>query len=224
MHKFTIFDTPIGRIAIAWSPRGVVCVQLPEASERKTVARLVERFADAEQATAPPAVQRAIDDVVALLSGERRALAEVELDMDGVPPFHRRVYEIARAVAPGETVTYGEIARRLGARGAARAVGQALGRNPFALVVPCHRVIAVDGGLVGFSAAGGTKTKARLIAIERAAVQSESEGRATRVRSRDSLGTVVGTDRQRDASLPARSVQLRRSLHDGGAVVRARPL
>jgi methylated-DNA-[protein]-cysteine S-methyltransferase len=168
MRRFTLFDTPIGRCTIVWSARGVACVQLPELSEPKTLARLVERFPDAVQAVPSRAVQCAIEGIVALLSGERRDLSEIEIDMDGVPPFHRRVYDVVRTVAPGETATYGEIAKRLGVRGAARAVGQALRRNPFALVVPCHRVIAADGRLVGFSACGGTRTKARLIAIERA--------------------------------------------------------
>ncbi len=86
--------------------------------------------------------------------------------MERVPEFNRRVYAVARAVPPGETITYGEIAERIGERGAAQAVGQALGRNPFPIVVPCHRVLAADGGLGGFSAHGGVATKRRMLAIE----------------------------------------------------------
>jgi methylated-DNA-[protein]-cysteine S-methyltransferase len=111
-------------------------------------------------------VRRAIDGIVALLRGEASDLSAVALDMNAVPAFHRRVYDAARGVAPGSTVTYGEIAARLGEPGAARAVGQALGRNPFAIIVPCHRVLAAGGKVGGFSANGGVATKLRLLSIE----------------------------------------------------------
>jgi methylated-DNA-[protein]-cysteine S-methyltransferase len=111
-------------------------------------------------------VARAIDEIVALLEGEPRDLTGVMLDMEHLPEFNRRVYAVARTVAPGETITYGEIAERIGERGAAQAVGQALGRNPFPIVVPCHRVLAAGGGMGGFSARGGVATKRRMLAIE----------------------------------------------------------
>ena len=97
-------------------------------------------------------MQRAIDGVVALLRGEPCELERVTLDMDGVPPFHRRVYEVARTIPPGTTLSYGEVAARMGEPGAARDVGQALGQNPFAIIVPCHRVLAANGKVGGFSA------------------------------------------------------------------------
>jgi methylated-DNA-[protein]-cysteine S-methyltransferase len=109
--------------------------------------------------------------VTALLDGrppEPADLTHLVLDMDGVPPFHQRVYALARQIPPGETLTYGELARQLGEPGAARAVGQALGHNPFAPVVPCHRVLAADGRSGGFSANGGVSTKLRMLLIERA--------------------------------------------------------
>src|SRR6266851_8911248 len=137
VHGFTLFDTAIGRCGIAWSGRGVLAVQLPEADERHTRARLVRRFPQAREAP-PPAVARALEGIAALLRGERVDLSAVALDLDGVPPFHRRVYEVARTIAPGVTRSYGEIAARLGAPRSARAVGQALGRNPVAILVPCH--------------------------------------------------------------------------------------
>jgi methylated-DNA-[protein]-cysteine S-methyltransferase len=114
----------------------------------------------------PLDVQRALDGIVALLLGEASDLSAVALDLDRVPPFHRRVYEVARTIPPGATLSYGEIALRLGAPGSARAVGQALGRNPFAIVVPCHRVLAAGGKVGGFSANGGIATKLRLLSIE----------------------------------------------------------
>jgi O-6-methylguanine DNA methyltransferase len=165
-YGFTLFDTPIGRCAVAWGTNGVVGVQLPEAGERATRARVARRFPSARETTPPAHVQRSIDGITALLHGEQTDLSKVALDMEHVPPFHRRVYEVARTIPAGATLSYGEVAARLGAPGSARAVGQALGRNPFALVVPCHRVLAAGGKAGGFSANGGVATKLRLLAIE----------------------------------------------------------
>ncbi|MEX2128855.1 MAG: methylated-DNA--[protein]-cysteine S-methyltransferase [Xanthobacteraceae bacterium] len=163
---FTLFDTAIGQCGIAWSGRGIVCVQLPEASESKTRARMQRRFPDTQELEPPADVKRAIGEIAALLGGERRDLSAIVLDMDGVAPFERRVYEAARTISAGAIMTYGEIAKRLGDPGAARAVGQALGRNPFAIVVPCHRVLGAGDKAGGFSANGGTRTKLRMLAIE----------------------------------------------------------
>jgi methylated-DNA-[protein]-cysteine S-methyltransferase len=165
---FALFDTAMGACGIAWSERGLVGVQLPEASEARTRARLRRRFPDAAEAPPPPPVQRAIEGIVALLQGEPIDLAAVALDLNGVPPFDRRVYEVARTIPAGATLAYGDIAARLGAPREARAVGHALGHNPFPLVVPCHRVLATGGKVGGFSAHGGTATKLRLLSIERA--------------------------------------------------------
>jgi methylated-DNA-[protein]-cysteine S-methyltransferase len=120
-----------------------------------------------------PAVRAAIDSVVALTSGAAAEpagaeLAALTLDLGELPAFDREVYAVARTIPPGETLTYGEIAARLGDPGAAREVGQSLGRNPIAIIVPCHRVVAAGGGTGGFSANGGVDTKLRLLEIERA--------------------------------------------------------
>jgi len=163
---FALFDTAIGRCGIAWGERGVVGVQLPEASEPATRARLRRRFPGAREAPPPPAAAQALEGITALLRGQGGDLAAVVLDMDRVPAFHRRVYDVARTIPPGATLSYGDIASRLGAPGSARAVGQALGRNPFAIIVPCHRVLAAGGKSGGFSANGGVTTKLRLLAIE----------------------------------------------------------
>ena len=165
-HGFTLFDTAIGRCGIAWGPRGIAGVQLPEPRDADTRARLSKRCPGAVEGVPPTEVLGAVDDIVALLAGEPRPLDAIALDMHDVPEFHRRVYEVARGIPPGETLSYGEVAARLGAAGAARAVGQALGRNPFPLVVPCHRVLAAGGRLGGFSANGGLATKLRLLSIE----------------------------------------------------------
>jgi methylated-DNA-[protein]-cysteine S-methyltransferase len=167
-HGFALFDTDIGPCGIAWGARGVTGVQLPEASEARTRARLVRRYPQAREAPPPADVRRVIDGIVALLRGEASDLSAAALDMDGVPEFDRRVYEVARDIAPGATLSYGEIAARLGERALARDVGQALGRNPFPLIVPCHRVLAAGGKAGGFSANGGVTTKLRLLTIERA--------------------------------------------------------
>jgi methylated-DNA-[protein]-cysteine S-methyltransferase len=164
---FALFDTAVGRCGIGWSRRGVVTVRLPEATEAETRARLAQRCPGAREGRPPGPVQRAIDGMVVLLRGEASDLEAVPLDMTGVPAFHRRVYEVTRSIRPGSTLSYGEVARRLGAPGLARDVGQALGRNPFAIIVPCHRVVAAGGRLGGFSARGGVATKRRLLSAER---------------------------------------------------------
>jgi methylated-DNA-[protein]-cysteine S-methyltransferase len=168
MTGFALFDTAIGWCGIAWGPRGIVGVQLPEGSAPATRARLLRRFPDAGEAPPPPEARRAIGDITALLRGEPKALDNVPLDMEGVPEFNRRVYEVARTIPWGATLSYGEIAKRLGDPGVARDVGQALGQNPFAIVVPCHRVLAAGGKWGGFSARGGVSTKRRLLSIEAA--------------------------------------------------------
>jgi O-6-methylguanine DNA methyltransferase len=173
---FALFDTAIGRCGVAWGERGVAGVQLPEAGERETRARMLQRFPAAGEAAPPPEVQRVIDRIVALLRGEPSDLSAIALDMEQVPAFHRRVYEAARAIPPGMTLSYGDIAARAGAPGAARAVGQALGRNPFPIIVPCHRVLAAGGKIGGFSAEGGVATKRRMLAIEGAQEGAQLNG------------------------------------------------
>ncbi|HKE17430.1 MAG TPA: methylated-DNA--[protein]-cysteine S-methyltransferase [Kofleriaceae bacterium] len=163
---FALFDTAIGRCGIAWSGKRIAGVQLPDGREAETRARVQRRFPGAREAPPPRDVRRAIDRIGALLRGEDSDLASIALDMEGVSPFHRRVYEAARAIPAGATASYGDIAALVGSPGAARAVGQALGRNPFALVVPCHRVLAAGQRVGGFSARGGIATKLRLLAIE----------------------------------------------------------
>ncbi len=166
MLGYAIFDTAIGRVGLAWSDRGLRSVQLPEADEAATVARLRRRAPGAQPMDPPPVVREAIAAITALLAGAPQDLTTIPLDEASVPYFHRRVYAAARAIPPGRTLTYGAIATRLGAPGSAQAVGQALGANPWPLVVPCHRVLPATGGMGGFSAPGGAVLKRRLLAIE----------------------------------------------------------
>jgi methylated-DNA-[protein]-cysteine S-methyltransferase len=165
--SFSLFETTIGSCAIAWSDRGVTSVWLPEPTESLTRARVVRRFRHIIEAAPPPFMSHAIEGIIALLEGEARDLTNIQLDFDEtVPEFHRRVYDVTRTIKPGTTLSYSEVAERVGEPDAARAVGQALGRNPIPIIVPCHRVLAARGGTGGFSAPGGTATKLQLLAIE----------------------------------------------------------
>lgn len=171
-----LFPTTIGTCGIAWGDAGLLGVQLPEAQPAQTRARLARRFPGEVEQEPPATARRAADGIVALLEGQPLDLLDIEIDMTGIAPFHCSVYTLARRILPGRTATYGEIARDLGDPGAARAVGQALGRNPFAIVVPCHRVLAAGAALGGFSARGGLATKLKLLAIEGARVDAAAPG------------------------------------------------
>jgi len=163
--SYALFGTPIGVCGIAWSDAGITALQLPARDETATHARMRERFR-AVQAPASASALQAIAHIEALLRREPNDLATLTLDVSGVPSFHQRVYGVARRIPPGQTLSYGDVARRLDSVGLARAVGQALGRNPFAIIVPCHRVLAVNGAPGGFSAHGGVSLKRRLLELE----------------------------------------------------------
>jgi methylated-DNA-[protein]-cysteine S-methyltransferase len=163
-----LFETALGHCGMVWGEQGLKHVQLPEANSVRTRARLLRLFPSAKEAPLPPEARDAIERIIALLRGEPSDLSSIRLDMEGLAPFVRRAYALARKIPPGSTLQYGEIALRLGMPGSARAVGQAMGRNPFAIIVPCHRVVAAGGRSGGFSANGGVATKLRMLAIERA--------------------------------------------------------
>lgn len=152
------FDTAIGSCAIAWSDRGIVALQLPERDDAATLAR-IRRPAGSELAP-PDFVAQAIDGIRRVLAGDDDDLQWARLDLDGSTDFDREVYAVTRAIGPGRTRSYGEVAASVGEPGAAQAVGQSLGRNPIPLLVPCHRVLAADRSLHGFSAYGGVVTNA----------------------------------------------------------------
>lgn len=181
---FHLFDTPVGTCAIAWGPRGLLAVRLP-AVEGGDLSGRMRRAAPGAVAGEPDAeAAAAIAGIRALLSGQKRDLAEVRLDMAGTGPFDRAVYAIARAIPPGQTLTYGQVAKRLPSDVLTdlppsivpRAVGQSLGRNPWPIVVPCHRVMAAAGGTGGFSAPGGVDTKLTLLRIEGAMLPAQQLG------------------------------------------------
>lgn len=182
--RHALFDTALGRCGVAWHGQALLAVQLPETNDGCTTRCLLKNanahanaHADADadadaypEASAPgdwpPMVVQAVEGIQALLRGAPRDLREVPLQMSGISGFQRAVYALARAIPVGQTRTYGELALELGDVKLARAVGQALGRNPFAPVVPCHRVLAAGDRPGGFSAGGGASTKLRMLAIE----------------------------------------------------------
>ena len=166
VQHYCLFETAIGVCGVAWSDRGVTRLQLPEGSRSATERRLRGRGANANAGVPPAVVRAAIRLLERYFAGEQVDLSGVALDLRGVSPFHRKIYDAARALAWGKTATYGELAQRAGARDAARAVGQAMGKNPVPIIIPCHRVLAAGGKIGGFSAHGGPGTKQRLLTLE----------------------------------------------------------
>jgi methylated-DNA-[protein]-cysteine S-methyltransferase len=163
---FTIFDTGIGRCGIAWGYSGILGVQLPEAREIETRRRLFQLYPDARETRPPLNTKTAIEGIVALLRGEPADLADVTLDMTGIHVFNQRVYEFTRRIPRGETRTYGDIAASLRLTGAVHSVAQAIARNPFVIIVPCHRVLEAGGYADKISPHGGAISKRRLLSIE----------------------------------------------------------
>ncbi|HUB16139.1 MAG TPA: methylated-DNA--[protein]-cysteine S-methyltransferase [Acetobacteraceae bacterium] len=169
-HGFAVFSTAIGSCGIAWGPRGVTGVQLPDRTAQATRDLLRRRHPNAVEAPPPPDIQQVIDAIVGLLRGEARDLSGIALDMADIPRFRQRLYASLRGIRAGATISYGELATRLGDGCTARDVGEAMGQNPFPIIVPCHRVLAAGGRMGGFSAPGGVATKLRMLEIEGARI------------------------------------------------------
>lgn len=171
---YALFDTAIGRCALVWRGGLVVGAALPETSDERARTSLARRFPGAVEAEPPAFAAAAIARIVGLLAGDRTDLADIRVDLDG-SAFERNVWQAARRIPCGEVRSYGDIARDIGAPGAAQAVGIALGRNPAPIIIPCHRVLAADGRSGGFSAPGGVATKFRILEIEGAKRAGEPE-------------------------------------------------
>ena len=174
---YCLFDTPLGAIGLVWRHDqnsnfgpAVVYLQLPEATRQMTESRIA-RIGASKVTSSPPQIAELIQRICRHLQGQVQNFRDVLIDLDEVAPFERQVYEAAREIPAGQTKTYGEIAKALNQPHAAQAVGQALGRNPVALLIPCHRVLAAGGKFGGFSAPGGRITKTKLLVIEGAAVE-----------------------------------------------------
>ena len=171
---FALFDTALGRCALVWRGGLVVGAALPEESDEKARRSLARRFPGAVEAEPPSFAAEAIERIASLLAGGKTDLGDIRLDPEG-SAFERNVWQAARRIPCGEVRSYGDIAREIGAPGAAQAVGLALGRNPVPIVIPCHRVLAADGRSGGFSAPGGVATKFRILEIEGARRPGEPE-------------------------------------------------
>ena len=180
MTDYALFDTAIGFAGIAWNDRGLVGCHLPEVEPEASRRSFLRKFPDAVEAVPPAELNATVEGIRALMRGEKADLSAAPLDIGRVPEFNARVYEIARSIPPGETVTYGEIAVQLGDKLLARDVGAALGKNPWPIVVPCHRVTAAGGKPGGFSARGGVNTQLRLLTIEGATVVQAPPPKAPR--------------------------------------------
>jgi methylated-DNA-[protein]-cysteine S-methyltransferase len=175
MSGYTLFDTSIGWAGLAWGDNGLIGVHLPDSDPDIARASLLRRFPGVTPADLPPDLATVINGIRALLRGEKPMLLDAPLDLARVPEFNARVYAMTRQIPPGETMTYGAIALKLGDRHLAQAIGGVLGRNPWPIIVPCHRVTAAGGKLGGFTARGGTRTKLKLIAIEGAPAAAQSD-------------------------------------------------
>jgi methylated-DNA-[protein]-cysteine S-methyltransferase len=165
-RSYSIFDTGIGRCAIAWSPAGIIGVQLPEVREIDTRRRLYQLYPDARELRPPPNIDAAIEGITALLRGAACDFADVTLDVTGIPALNQRVYGYVRTIPRGETRTYAEVASGIRASGAIRSVAQAIGCNPFMIIVPCHRVLEAGNYADKISAFGGAISKRRLLSME----------------------------------------------------------
>ena len=163
-----LFDTAIGECGVAWNARGLVGVQLPEKDRGQTELRLAVKCRSTHAADVPPWVQSVISDIQRYLAGQPVDFSAITVDLDGIDDFRQKLYAALRGIGFGRTVTYGELAKQLGLTGweGARDVGEAMGKNPMPIVIPCHRVLAAGSKPGGFSAYGGTGTKQKLLALE----------------------------------------------------------
>jgi len=171
MRHYCYFSTAIGACGILWNETALERLQLPEKTLTASRRRLTDQLKPCEELelnAAPHWVKEAVRRLQVLLSKGQEDLSTIPIDVSRMPPFFRQVYEAARKIPPGQTSTYGALAVAVGSKGAARAVGQAMRRNPLPLIIPCHRVMAAGGKAGGFSAFGGVVTKQQILAIESA--------------------------------------------------------
>jgi methylated-DNA-[protein]-cysteine S-methyltransferase len=164
--SYTLFDTAFGKCGLAWNASGIVRLQLPERDPALTNARLCRNLNDSASAPPTPEIAHAIDRLQAYFCGKRSDFSDIAVDLASLPDFYARTYRALRGIGWGQTTTYGGLAELMGSPGAARAIGQAMGRNPVPIIVPCHRVLAGGRRIGGFSAFGGAVTKERLLAME----------------------------------------------------------
>jgi methylated-DNA-[protein]-cysteine S-methyltransferase len=178
-HGYTICETRNGHVALAWTARGVSSLRLPSATAQAAEASVLRRLPDAQRAAPPPAIAGLIADIIRYFEGEKIDFAAVPVELGAQSDFFTGVYAHIRKLGWGETTTYGAVAKALDAEPqAARDVGQAMAANPVPLIVPCHRVLAAGGQIGGFSAPGGSSSKARMLEIEGAAPSAAAPPKA----------------------------------------------
>jgi len=163
---YVLFDTAIGACGLGWTERGLARMQLPGADRGATERRFALVPGNRVAPLVPPPVAAVVQGLQWYIAGQCQDFSAADIDLNGVEPAHRRVYEVARSIPWGSTLSYGELAARAGMPGAARVVGVALSRNPLAIIIPCHRVVGSGDKLGGFSAFGGADTKRRLLELE----------------------------------------------------------
>lgn len=173
--EYAVFESAIGPLGLAWSEGAIVAVRLPGPDAMETERAVLARVPTATPSDAPEWVREVVELLRVHVAGRPQDLRSIPLSLADQTPFKRRVYELARAIPPGETRTYGELAALAGSPGASRAVGQAMATNPCPLIVPCHRVLAAGRAAGGFTAPGGLTTKARLLAAEGVALSLNAE-------------------------------------------------
>lgn len=165
--RYQLFQTAAGFAALGWNDAGINALRLPAAAAHEAERAILRRLPGARRADPPPDMQEIIARATRYFGGERIDFADVPVDLGEQSPFFTRVYDAVRKLGWGETTTYGEIAHRLGAGPEyARDVGQAMANNPVPLIIPCHRVTAAGGKIGGFSAPGGSMSKARMLELE----------------------------------------------------------
>jgi len=167
--RYHVFETALGFAGIAWSETGITRFQLPSATAEATTRGLLRRTPGAQEEARPSShIAEAVDAVQRYFAGEKVDFSHLALDLEGQDDLFREIYAAARRVGYGETTTYGGLAKAIGRSDweAARDVGQAMAKNPVALIIPCHRVLAAGGKVGGFSAPGGSAAKLRMLALE----------------------------------------------------------
>jgi methylated-DNA-[protein]-cysteine S-methyltransferase len=165
MNGYHLFETNLGFAGVAWNDTAIVRFRLPDPDGDKADKQFGAKATPHEP---PPQIAAVVEQAKRYFDGERIDFTPIALDLSNVDPFRRSIYEALRKVGFGETVTYGELAKRVGANEpqAAQDVGVAMARNPVPLIIPCHRVLAAGGKIGGFSAPGRTQTKERMLALE----------------------------------------------------------
>jgi methylated-DNA-[protein]-cysteine S-methyltransferase len=167
MHHYLIFETVAGFCGVAWNGVGITRFELPTRSAVAAERNLLRRLPNAKPGAPTPEVVEAVAATKRYFEGEETDFSGFKLDLGEQDAFFKQIYDAARRIGWGRTTTYGALAKELGAGPeAARDVGQAMAKNPVALIIPCHRVLAAGGKVGGFSAPGGAAAKIRMLELE----------------------------------------------------------